>query len=360
MKIVLHIGLEKTGTTAIQRSLQDAREALAAEGVLYPENLGRHGHTHLTVAIGDCARTEDIRQRTRVVPDPAEKAGFAKRIFDEMASQVSASRPKVLVLSNEHLSSRLLESDEVAALREFLAPLADDIQVVVYLRRQDELFLSYYSQQVKARCGDRVETFGERPDWFDFEALLDRWALVFGSESLVVRTYPPEGGDLLSEFSGILGTQHVQLRRSERSNPALDHLNAALLADINRHMQSGNERQGNRAGLDQFMQMRSHGPRVEIGHDQRAALLSKYAESNETVRRRFFPDRGQLFSDEVPNIEVPAAPRYEDALGLILEIWSDRADQLKRIRMLEKSSVRGRLRRAKNSALKLKDKWWAG
>ncbi len=44
MKIVVHMGLTKTGTTSIQTSLHAARSALAAHSVLYPDG-GRGGGT---------------------------------------------------------------------------------------------------------------------------------------------------------------------------------------------------------------------------------------------------------------------------------------------------------------------------
>jgi hypothetical protein len=42
--IALHIGIHKTGTTALQAALADARPELAAHGVLYPgRKTAQHG-----------------------------------------------------------------------------------------------------------------------------------------------------------------------------------------------------------------------------------------------------------------------------------------------------------------------------
>jgi hypothetical protein len=38
MKTILHIGMPKTGTTALQDCLRASRADLAAAGILYPEN----------------------------------------------------------------------------------------------------------------------------------------------------------------------------------------------------------------------------------------------------------------------------------------------------------------------------------
>ena len=45
--IGLHIGIHKTGTTALQAALADARPELTTHGVLYPgRRTAQHGHPH--------------------------------------------------------------------------------------------------------------------------------------------------------------------------------------------------------------------------------------------------------------------------------------------------------------------------
>lgn len=362
MRIFLHIGLEKTGTTAIQWSLWEARAELARQGVLYPERIGRSNHSnhmHLAIACAAWERTEDLRTFCRVPETAEDQPTFAQAVRRELAREVEKARPETLVLSNEHLSSRLLEPDEVSALHRLLAPLSEDIRVIVYLRRQDDLFLSYYSEQVKRKCPYRLEAFEDRPLWLDFRATLDRWGEVFGEENLIVRSYPPESGDILIEFCDIVGLRRVPPPTQMRRNQALDHLNAALLADLNHRVQADSKRAGTfvGSGLLAFMEARSAGPRIEIGRERRRELLSDYEEGNEAVRARFFPDRARLFPGEIPSAEVPAEPVYEDALDLILDIWTDRAALAQRLRALERGGIRGQFRRARTLARRLRDHW---
>jgi hypothetical protein len=46
MKLILHIGTHKTGTTSLQAWLANNREALAANGVSYPHATVAHGSGH--------------------------------------------------------------------------------------------------------------------------------------------------------------------------------------------------------------------------------------------------------------------------------------------------------------------------
>ncbi|MEJ2523509.1 MAG: hypothetical protein P8080_11660, partial [Gammaproteobacteria bacterium] len=67
----------------------------------------------------------------------------------------------------------------------FLQPLFEEVRVRVYLRRQDELALSFYSQKLRAgfippSIMPLANLKRPRQPYFDFDALLSRWAAVFG------------------------------------------------------------------------------------------------------------------------------------------------------------------------------------
>ncbi len=60
-RCVLHIGLEKTGTTTIQNRLASNRERLLERGILYPRSAGRSNHLHLVSACLDFGVWDNIK-----------------------------------------------------------------------------------------------------------------------------------------------------------------------------------------------------------------------------------------------------------------------------------------------------------
>ena len=182
-RVVLHIGGEATGTTSLQTSLAaNSRALFASTGLLYPTSApfsDNRAHFPLAAAFLDRVHSNFIRM------DQQRPATELRRA---LASLVARKRPRAVVFSAEHFSSRFGPT-EIARLADFLSPYPATI--VFYVRAQDELALSAYSSGLMA---------GER-GWFHYTAVdggdryfnhcvvADDWAAVFGAENLRVRPY---------------------------------------------------------------------------------------------------------------------------------------------------------------------------
>lgn len=131
-RLILHIGTHKTGTTAIQRALDQQRAECLARGVFYPPtdrepwpDLPKHCSVFAAAARGNAAESEAERQW--------------------LLAQFRASGAHTLLISEEGLSEPLPH------LPEFFAPMAAefDIVVVCMLRRPDLFTESLYNQFVR-------------------------------------------------------------------------------------------------------------------------------------------------------------------------------------------------------------------
>lgn len=356
MRIVLHIGFEKTGTTTIQNALWFNAKALRNQQVLYPLGFGRRGHEHLAIALIRPELMQDIRYWQQLVQDPAEYPDFRNSTQAALGRQIEHVKPDVMVVSTEFLSSRLESADEVRSVREFFSGWSDDFTIVAWIRRQDDTFVSHYSTTLKGSGDQRLDVYDTRAFWLDYNRVLGDWAEVFGADNLVIRTFPPSNGDLLKEFSEASGIPELKAPPQERLNPSLDHLNASLLADLNKRFPTHVNKapNPNRRGLVDFLEARSKGPKLEIGKAQRQALLADYAEGNEALRARYFPDRNTLFPEDVRDRPVPDMAGYEDALDLVIDIWKERAAIAERLQDTQSKSVLGRFNAAKNIARRIK------
>ena len=122
--VLVHVGPFKTGTTAIQGALQDARERLPDHGVLYPGNARRIARPGWAV-LGRKQRGRD--------PVPIEE-------WEELAAEVRAASDHRVCISTEDFGSA---SPEQAA--RIVGDLGGDrVHVVAVARRLDKLLPSQW------------------------------------------------------------------------------------------------------------------------------------------------------------------------------------------------------------------------
>lgn len=137
-RLVLHAGDGKCGSTAIQASLYDAREALAEQGILYhaPRRIG--GHFVYSRLIGLTVRGDAERAHT-----------LARDNLAEVVEKAKAPGVRFVVLSAEFI----LCSTKPKSLQTLLAPLLseiDGIDIVAYIRPPDKSYLAHSLQRAKA------------------------------------------------------------------------------------------------------------------------------------------------------------------------------------------------------------------
>lgn len=335
---ILHIGCEKTGTSAIQALLAAKRQELPQYGVWYPVAPGSESHTALA-SFAAPANSTDI---TGPHFDPDR---FVQEFADEMAAMPETIH--TVIFSNEHCHSRLVTRDQVARLHALLAPHVSRIEVLVYLRRQDEMACSFYSTRL--RYGEMSYAIlppvtpsdgaGGMPAdaslnyYFDFDALLERYAGIFGAEAMRPRLYEPDatqGGDVVADFLASCGLPASLNPGPVRRNPALPAEFQAFLSGLNRHLASANDdtQAPMNSELRDFCiyvaeQYLSGQPR-RPARAQAQAFYRQFAASNERVRRRWFPGRDQLFSDcfaQYPETQdASEAARNAEALRAAFQI----------------------------------------
>ncbi|MGG7565647.1 hypothetical protein ACQ5SO_05730 [Rhodovulum sp. DZ06] len=177
-RLIIHAGLGKTGTTALQTWLSRA-QGLAARGILHAgiELQGLPGRMRLP---GQGA-----------VGDPGLLARGLEKI------EAAAARPEVdaIVWSNESIGMSHNRAGIAAALDAFLAGSAhvDALEIVLVLRRQDEWIESAYRQwglRHKMRKGYGVPTprqyLAGAQGLLDYRGLWRLWSRVGGAAVRVI------------------------------------------------------------------------------------------------------------------------------------------------------------------------------
>lgn len=237
-RIVLHIGLEKTGTTSIQRFLTKNRASLLEKhGILYPSHPALchdEAHSTLTAALlppSDC----DF-----VVPEARPSMTDVLDGLDEALDL----EPEALVLSSEHMSSRLDEAG-ISQLAQLFSRYP--VEVVVYLRRQEEMGIAAFSTHLK--CGRRdwliPREISPKNHYYDFQGKLAPWAAIFGREAIKVRIFDRKQlykEDISDDFLRTIGVQNgFEHAREAPLNRSLTLSEAALLHALNQHLPTWEE-----------------------------------------------------------------------------------------------------------------------
>ena len=185
-RAVVHIGTEKTGTSQIQRFLSDNVERLAEHGMRYPAFLDQLNHTKLVV--GFTQGHQDIHRQFDLV-DESSTASFLTSLAETFDAQIPRGSDDRWIFSSEHLASRFRAATQVDAFRDWMSTWFSEIEIVVYLRRQDFMASSSYSTFVRSGGTATWDLDNLTGDYFDLRGIVSRWSSAFGSDRVVVRPY---------------------------------------------------------------------------------------------------------------------------------------------------------------------------
>lgn len=203
-QLLLHIGMNKTGTTAMQLALAANRRALREQGVLYPaDGFGGEAHHELAWLCGFYQGKP-----------PYMKESFEAYI-ERLHREVEASKCPHVLISSEFFSLPGLVEPVAKAFERY------DTRVVVYLRRHDHWWQSVYVQAVKTvenppwgrQYGGYLNAMQRQRSSMigHYRWLVDRWAEAFGADRMIVRPYErsQNGPNLLFDLLRSAGLEAV-------------------------------------------------------------------------------------------------------------------------------------------------------
>lgn len=325
--VYLHIGLPKTGTTALQHFLYNNGEALKKHDICFPDfglryrSVGERKNGRFLIAP---VKNED-GSLNHSVPVPEYEP-----TLDQIA-ELAKTYGKILVTDEGIWNISRKRPDFWPKLRDDLAKRGLDLRVIIYLRRQDSFIESLYAQKIKETR--KSYTFSEflasehAQNWpLDFAAGLDAISAVIGKENLIIRIYEKaqyqgKEGTLFSDFLDIFGLSlsdgftvekelyhpslsgtYLELKRllnvlpdNVRSCPAIQKSFASIQRanpfTLNREKHSFFPPGGQQAFLDQFKESNERVAREYLGrgdgilfHEAIARLPEEHISTEEMLR----------------------------------------------------------------------------
>ncbi len=234
-EVLLHVGLHKTGTTALQVALADARPDLAAHDVRYPGDGTFH---HRAILAGADRKYGWQNNGAREVP---------RKYWDELVAEAAFGGRTIV-------SSEFLDDVDETTARRMIDDLGGPqrVRVVVTLRAVGAILPSAWQQRLKAGYtsgyGQFLKmVFADEPSgkakrfWFrhDQVAQVQRWAGLVG----IGRTYAviiPAGDRraIFTAFEGLLGLPDGVLadRRIAIQNRSMTAQEAEFVRRLNKEV----------------------------------------------------------------------------------------------------------------------------
>lgn len=317
-RVVVHIGATKTGSTFIQHTLEKNRPALLRKGVWFPE-VGlfwqptrphkQAGHSEFT--------------RAAVDGDPALR-DYIRRGLDLMEGRIHT-----IVLSSEAFF-----------LQENAPRLADyfeghPLEMVVYLRRQDEWANSQYCEFVAGGAVGRVDLpidqWLKQPKTerlLDYRNPISGWRDKIGSKNIRVRVFERSRfveGDLLADFAAAANLpQLTHMPRPdalEQNEARLSTAHVGLLRLFNARPFAGRDEYFNfieEVGTEITRWRQENGISISkpwmLDAAQADALMARYDKANAAIARDYLGTDAPMFGPRNAPPEQSSLQQEEFAL----------------------------------------------
>ena len=323
--LLIHIGMPKTGTTALQHFLLDNTDILEKNGWSYPiiegyptgskeysiiENGGNGFYIHYA-----CIRND--------------KTEWDK----EMEAVLSCLENKNVILSCEGIAN--YEADKfIASVKERYG----NVKVVIYLRRQDRAMESLYNEFVKHDNESTefevfIDSHFEAKQYVEYLLKLNAISQIIGKKNLIVRIYEKQQlirGDIVADFLSVLG-----ITLEEKDYEKRELINSSIggnYFEIKRLINSVQGVSGIFANEDgswgdrdlqtdfydvcRGLSQAFNGGSSEKGYftaDKRKEFLRKFALENEHIAREYLQrDDGILFYDTKMDYPMYAVNQHSD------------------------------------------------
>jgi len=224
MKVLLHIGSPKAGSTTIQHALRLNSEALAACNVLAWQPDGSKGPPARVLANRFAPDKRPLVPRERLhFRTRAETLDWSLENWRALSALVRERRPALTVLSSESLFAVANVNRVLDALNETFT----DITIFAYIRDPAEQYKSSLDQIIRdgARFADLP-----LPTEFRFPSheVIRDYHDILGKDRVIVRNFDRRnlaGGDLITDFfdhvARVAGTGLEALQAPPRANESL-------------------------------------------------------------------------------------------------------------------------------------------
>lgn len=318
--LYVHIGMAKTGTTALQYFLWENRAVLEAHNYCYPSMKNAYYHPPVVSETRNGHFLVNDTWVDGVMKHSDEDAEMYRRGIEEVVRLFESFDN--LILSDE--SIWVATYKRRASLWEELRADGEkygfQVKVLVYLRRQDQYIASVYKQKLKQRVSHTsMETWEDyvahipKTRQLNYYKKLESIRKVLGRENMIVCRYDRGGfygGSIYADFLHQIG-----LEFSDEFQIVQQEANQSLLGNTAEMKRIINEIEGFDRADDRLMReilfadseiSKKQVVAEVFSKEEAEEFLRKYEQSNQKVAAEYFADGKPLFDSTVLDI-----PKYD-------------------------------------------------
>lgn len=300
-KLFIHIGTHKTGSTTIQNALLKNYRSLRKENIIYLPDRKLFKQL-MTLKHIDEKIIDDIRAKLKIILRCYKIKDTTRFVLSQEGLSGDPGFGNDLSFAGYKNAEIIAES--LSRITENL-----DVEIIIYIRRQDTFIESLYTQRIHEGGYDSFNDFLTRlpEDAFNWEFLLNSYSKHFGKENINLRIYDklylPSKDSLLKDFSEVINSKSLLKRSMPSMNRGFSREALEIARITNRNL-SYPETQI----LFDIFQMVSSKMAFENysywNFNERKEFMAKYEQSNKNIVNTYLDIKSKpLFSDIKPESE---------------------------------------------------------
>ncbi len=335
MKLILHIGTPKTGSTTIQNFLKLNRNLLDSESILVPKTISTNDGNHRWASVFAYDNDfEDEFTKKIFTEGSKSREELIDEKFNEFKKEIAMSNANICIISSEHLSSRLRKIENIYKLKHLFNDFFEEISILLYIRKPIEAAISLLSTQIKT---------GQTPQGLDLEffsnnlnnlKVIKNWENAFLKSNLRIKLFNKENfidGDLIKDFCAECKIKYSKnFKTHKRSNETLNLDQMKYLKYLNQYfpLLKKNKLNKKRRNLTRFIIENFQSSNQFLPTKDQYRLFEKhFAIDNHYIKKEYFSDKKQLWSTykkefaEQENILDQLSKREIEFLNSIKKLW---------------------------------------
>ncbi|MFG5129973.1 hypothetical protein [Campylobacter lari] len=297
MTCYLHIGTPKTGTTSIQEFLEINRIKLLQQKIYYPSFFSNK-------------ESWKFPKVCKIENTNSYYAANVSKNIDEHAEILNLFRQEIsknnccsnILLSSECFYEFLKNTQDLRFLKQTLMQVGfTDFYIILYIREPIDLLISFYNTELLLNRRDRCELFENHNTFVyygkhiaNYKKNINNWMQIFGREKLIVRLFNKDEfyqGDLLKDFIHSIGLDWDNtFVMPKQLNKTINLLGIELTKCLN--LKLGNVL---RDKIQQHFSFKDAMLNFQPPKEIIQSYIDYFEESNEWVRKEFFPHKERLF-----------------------------------------------------------------
>lgn len=274
--IYVHVGLPKTGSSAIQSSLMTSEDILAGMDIRYvqagTQDFHDNGHHILLMSL--------LGERGRQIYAAITPERIAQA-WDDALREIQERPEKHFFISSELFSMEMYMPAELERLRDAFADY--EVRIIMMLRDPGDFLNSVYAQRVRDGYLGTVEEYAEiiwpLLNWKD---TVQRWRTVFGLANVLVMRFENLDRTQLADdmLRRVLGLDYKEQRLPNvQTNGSVPHAAIEFFQHVNKSTLRPGQQAELRNYVHRYLTAQPTGlPRPDFVSDDLRAKLQTYCE----------------------------------------------------------------------------------